>query len=87
MEDRLVGRFGLDVGLGISNGGEPGLAAQITKIVGELIDIELPAVIKDHDVGDAQASDDVLPNEPSYFGGGDGGDGLSLYPLGEVVYR
>jgi len=87
MEDRLIGRFGLAIGMGMSNGGELSLATQIAKIVSVPIGIELPAVIKDDSTGDAEGSDDVLPNEPSYFGGGDGGDGFGLYPLGEVVYR
>ena len=55
-------------------------------MVGELIRIVLPAIIKDDGAGDAEPSDDVLLNEPSYVGGGDGGDRLNLYPLGEVVH-
>jgi len=54
MEDRLVSRFGLAVGLGMSNGGEPSLAAQIVEIVSEPIGIELPVVIKDDGTGTAK---------------------------------
>jgi len=86
MDDRLLGHLSLAVGLGMSNGYEPSLATQTVEIVGEPISIKLLAVIKDDGTGDAEASDDVLPNEPSYFGGGIEGDGLGLYPLGEVVY-
>jgi len=67
MEDRLVGCFGLVVGLGMSNAGEPSLAASIIEIVSEPIGIELPVVTKYDSTGDATASDDIPPNEPSYF--------------------
>ena len=87
MEDRLVSRFGLAVGLGMSNGGEPSLTAQIAEIVDEPISIELPVVIKDDSMWDAKASDDVPPDELSCFGDGDGDDGFGLSPLGEVVYH
>jgi len=86
MKDRLVGRLGLAIRLRVSNGGEPSLAAQVTEIVGEFIDVELSAVIEDDGTGNAEASDDVSPNKPSYFSGGYRGYGLDLYPLGEVVH-
>jgi len=86
VENRLVGRLSLAVGLRVSNGGEPSLATQIAEVVSEPIGIEVPAIIKDDGTGDAEASNDVLPNELSYFSGGDGGDSLSLNPLGEVVH-
>ena len=87
MENRLVGCFSLAVRMGMSNDDELSLAAQITEIIGELIGIKLPTIIKDDSTGDAEASDDVPPNEPSYFGGGERGDGFSLYSPGEVVYH
>ena len=87
IENGLVGPLDLAVCLGVSNGGELGLAAQVTEIVGELIGIELPVIIKDDSTGDVEASDDVPPNEPSYFSSGDGSDGFGLYPLGKVVDR
>jgi len=46
----------------------------------------LHAIIKYDGVADAEASNDVSPNKPSSFSGGDGGDGLGLYPLGELVH-
>jgi len=75
VENRVVGRLNLPVGLKVSNGGELSWAAQIAEVVSEPIGIELPAVIKDDGTGDAKASNNVSPNECSYFSGG---DGLSL---------
>ena len=85
MEDRLVGRLGLAVGLRVSNSSELSLAAQVVEIVREPTGVELPAVMKDDGTRDAEAGYDVLPNEPSHFSGGYRGYSLSLYPFGEVV--
>ena len=87
IEDRLVSHLSLAVGLRVSNGDEPSFPAQVAKIVSEPIGVKLPAVIKDDGTRDAKASDDVPPNEPSYFIGGYGGYGLIHYPLGEVVHH
>jgi len=86
IEDRLVGRLGLAVGLGVSNGSEPSLVAQVAGTVNEPIGVKLYVVIKDNGTRDAEASDDVPPNKPPYFNGGYGGYGLGLYPLTEVIH-
>ena len=87
MEDRLVSRLSLVVGLRVTNVDEPSLAAQVVEIVTEPIGVELPVVIKGDGTRYAEASDAVPPNEPSYLSDGYGGYGLGLYPLGEVVHR
>jgi len=85
IEDRLVGCLSFAVGVTMSNGGEPSLATQVVEIIDELIGVELSTVVEDGGTGDAEASDGVSPNKPSYFSSGYGGYSLGLYPLGEVV--
>ena len=87
MEDIFISCLGLAVGLGVWHGSEARLAAQVTEVVHEFTSVELSTVIKNYGTRDAEAGDDVPPNELSYFGGGDGGVGFGLYQLGEVVYR
>ena len=87
MEDRFVGRLRLAIGLSVSHSNESSLVAQTAEIVCESTGVELPAVIKDDGPRDAEASDDVFPNEPSHFSSGYRSYGLSLYPFGEVVHR
>ena len=85
MEDRLVGRLGLAVGLRVSHSSEPSLAAQVAEIVRELTCVKLLAVVKNDGERNVEASDNVAPNERSNFSSGYGGHDLSLYPFGEVV--
>ena len=86
MENRLVSRLGLAVGLRVNHSSELSLVGQVAKIV-EPNGIELPTVIEDDGARNAEAGDDVPPNEPSYFSGGYRCYGLSLYPFGKVVGR
>jgi len=51
-----------------------------------LTGVELPAVVENYGTRDADTSDNVLPNELTYFSGGYGGNTLGLYPFGEVVH-
>jgi len=87
MEDRLIGYLGFAVGLRVSHSSELCLEAQVVEIVYELTGVELPAVIKDDGMRDAETGDDVPPNEPSYFNSGYRGYSLNLYLFGKVVDR
>ena len=87
MEDRLISRLGLAVGLRMSHSSEPYLAAQVVEIVRELTSVELPAIIKNNGARNTEAGDNVSPNKPSYFSSGYRGYGFGLYPFGEVVDR
>lgn len=87
MEDRLVSRLSLAVGLRMSHSSEPSLAAQVAEIVSKLTRVELSTVIKNDGTRDAEVGDDVPLNEPSHFSGGCRGYGLSLYAFAEVVDR
>jgi len=42
---------------------------------------------KYHHSRDTKSGDDVLQDEFLYFGGHDGGDGLYLYSLGEIIHN
>ena len=85
MENRLVGRLGLPIGLRVRHSCEPHLIAQIGQTVYELAGIKLSAVIKDNGPGDAETGDDVSPNEPPYLSSCYRGYSLGFYPLVEVI--
>ena len=85
MENGFVGRLCLAIGLRVGNGSELGLAPHATEVVSELSGVELFAVVENDGMRNAEVSDDVLSYEASYFSCSYGGDGFSLYPLGEVV--
>jgi len=85
VKDSLVGSFSLAVGLRMYDGSESSLAPKGAKVIGEFGGVKLSAVIEDHDARDAKASDYVLLDKSSNFGCGDGGNGFSVYPFGEVV--
>jgi len=87
MEDRLIGRLGLTVGLKVCHRSETRLTNLVAEIVREFTGVKLPTVVKNYGTRNAKACDSVLPNELLYFSGGYGGYGLGLYPFGEVAYR
>jgi len=87
MEDRLVSRLSLAVGLRVSHSAELSLAAQAVEIVCEPTSVDMPAVIKDDGTRDAEVGDDVPPKEPLHFSGGYRGYSLDLYPFDKVVDR
>ena len=67
MENGLVSRLGLTIGLKVDDGGEPSLIPQGTKIISELSSVELSTIIKDYGMGNAEMSDEVPPDEPSHL--------------------
>jgi len=85
MENGFVGRLCLAIGLRVGNGSELGLAPHATEVVSELSGVELFAVVENDGMRNAEASDNVPPYKPSYFGRSYEGDNLDLYRLGEVV--
>jgi len=83
MKDDLVRGLNLASGLRMSNGREPGLAAEGAHVVCDLGSVKLAPVVKDHSIGDAE----VLPNEFADFNRSDGGDDLNFYPLSKIAHR
>ena len=85
MEDRLIGGLDLAVGLRVSNSNKLRSAAQVVEMVHKLTGVKLPVVVKNDGARNAEASDNVSSNEPSYPNSGYRGYGLGLYPFCEVV--
>ena len=70
--------------MGDSN--EPGLTPQGAEVVCDLSGVELTPVIEDPSMRDAEAGDDVLPDEFSYFNSGNRSHCFDLYPLCEIIH-
>ena len=87
MKDNPVGCFGLAVGLKVSDGSEPGLAPEGAQVIYDLRGVKLAPVVKNHGTRDAEASNDILPNELLNLGHSNRGNSLSFYPLGKVIHR
>jgi len=69
------------------NSREPGLAAEGAYIICDLGSVKLALVVEDHALGNADTSDDALPDEFFDFSCGYGGNNLSFYPLREIVHH
>ena len=86
MENRLIDRLGLAIGLKVCNSSETSLATQVVEIVHEFTGVELPAIVEIYGARNAQAGDNVSSNKLLYFSSGCRGYSLDPYPFGEVVH-
>jgi len=87
IEDNLVRRFSLNVGLHMSYRNESHLASKVDEVVGNLACIKLPTVVKDHCPRDIKMGNNVFPNKLSYLGSNDGCDSLCLYPFSKIIHN
>ena len=69
------------------DGGELSLRPHGAKVLDDLRRVELQPVVKDHRSGNAEAGDDIFPNKLLDFCRGNGGDCLSLNPLGKIIHN
>ncbi|KAI5313597.1 hypothetical protein L3X38_042773 [Prunus dulcis] len=67
-------------------GGEAQTNLEVRTKLFEFGIVKLPAIVCDDGVGDAEATYNTLPHKGFDASRSDGGQGLGLSPLGEVVY-
>ena len=86
MQDCPVCDFGLTVGLRVSDGSQPMLNIVLGIEIFEFLVVELPAIVDDDDMRDAESKDYMASDETLHLAFCNKGQRFSLNPFHEVVY-
>ncbi|KAI5335040.1 hypothetical protein L3X38_025173 [Prunus dulcis] len=85
--DDFIHRFDLAIRLGVGWGGKAKTYLKVRTQLFKFFIVKLPGIVCDDSVGDAKATYNILPDECFDASCGDGCQGFSFSPLGEVVYN